>query len=85
MNKQESEIVRLLQLTNENKSPVIQALRRKIIDYVNSTEIYISELEMDLLQMQLKISDFEKFLHQQEKEINQKLKIAREGLLFDKK
>jgi hypothetical protein len=77
MNNQINHIVRLLQLTKDNKSPVIHDLRRSIFNYINSSELEISQLEMDNMQLSLEISAFENFLKHQEKEINKKLELAR--------
>ena len=44
--KRQTELVRLLRLTSDNKSPVILGLRKLIQSYVNDCEAYISGLEM---------------------------------------
>ena len=44
-------LIRLLRLTADNKSPVIQDLRNEIVKYVNETEQYVSQLETDNFQL----------------------------------
>ena len=44
-------LIRLLKLTTDSKSPIIQELRIEVVNYVNSTEEYISRLETDNFQL----------------------------------
>lgn len=44
-------LIRLLRLTADNKSPIVQDLRNEIVKYVNEQEYYISQLETDNFQM----------------------------------
>lgn len=43
----ETELIRLLKLTKDNQSTIIQDLRKAIVDYVNKTEKYISDIEIE--------------------------------------
>ena len=47
----EDDIIRLLKATSGIRIPEVIALRRGIAKYVNSAEHYISQLEMDNLQL----------------------------------
>ena len=42
-------LIRLLQLTKDNKSEIVQELRKEVREYVNETEKYISSLEMGFI------------------------------------
>lgn len=84
LDRQQQHIARLLSLTKDNKSLVIQDLRRSIFKYVNDSEKVISSLEMDNMQLSLEISYIDVFLKQQQKQINAKLELARKCLLTRK-
>jgi hypothetical protein len=49
--KRQTELIRLLKMTSDNKSQVVLGLRKLIQSYVNDCEEYISQLEMDNYQL----------------------------------
>ena len=50
----EDNLYRLLRLTKDNNSPVIQDLRKEIIKYAKNTQEYISEIEIDNFEITIK-------------------------------
>lgn len=75
-------ITRLLQLTKDNKNSIIQDLRKTVINYINETEKYISDIENDNLQLGSTISKFESFITQEQKIINQQSELVKQTLLL---
>jgi hypothetical protein len=69
MLKHQREIKELLILTKDNKSQVIQRLRKSVIEYVNTNEKYISEIEQDNLQLELKLKEIEQIYHRHLKDL----------------
>ena len=67
-------LIRLLQLTKDNKSEIVQELRKEVMDYVNETEKYIAEIEMDNLNLSLTVAKFDDYVNCEQKKLNEKFK-----------
>ena len=67
-------LIRLLQLTKDNKSEIVQELRKEVMDYVNETEKYINEIEMDNLNLSLTVAKFDDYVNCEQKKLNERFK-----------
>ena len=67
-------LIRLLQLTKDNKSEIVQELRKEVMDYVNETEKYISEIEMENLNLSLTVAKFDDYVNCEQKKLNERFK-----------
>ena len=67
-------LIRLLQLTKDNKSEIVQELRKEVRDYVNETEKYIAEIEMENLNLSLTVAKFDDYVNCEQKKLNEKFK-----------
>ena len=67
-------LIRLLQLTKDNKSEIVQELRKEVRDYVNETEKYISEIEMDNLNLSITVAKFDDYVNCEQKKLDAKFK-----------
>ena len=67
-------LIRLLQLTKDNKSEIVQELRKEVRDYVNETEKYIAEIEMENLNLSLTVSKFDDYVNCEQKKLDEKFK-----------
>jgi hypothetical protein len=56
MDERYNELVRLLKATAKINIPVVQDMRRAAVDYINATERYISEIELDNLNLSTHIA-----------------------------
>ena len=57
-------LIRLLQLTKDNKNEIVQELRKEVREYVNETEKYIAEIEMENLNLSLTVAKFDDYVKQ---------------------
>jgi len=67
-------LIRLLQLTKDNKSEIVQELRKEVREYVNETEKYIAEIEMENLNLSLTVAKFDDYVNCEQKKLNEKFK-----------
>ena len=67
-------LIRLLQLTKDNKSEIVQELRKEVMDYVNETEKYINEIEMDNFNLSLTVAKFDDYVNCEQKKLNERFK-----------
>jgi len=67
-------LIRLLQLTKDNKSEIVQELRKEVREYVNETEKYISEIEMDNFKLSLTVAKFDDYVNCEQKKLNERFK-----------
>ena len=67
-------LIRLLQLTKDNNSEIVQELRKEVRDYVNETEKYIAEIEMENLNLSLTVSKFDDYVNCEQKKLDEKFK-----------
>lgn len=67
-------LIRLLQLTKDNKSEIVQELRKEVRDYVNETEKYIAEIEMDNLNLSIMVGKFDDYVNCEQKKLNERFK-----------
>ena len=67
-------LIRLLQLTKDNKSEIVQELRKEVREYVNETEKYINEIEMDNLNLSLTVAKFDDYVNCEQKKLNERFK-----------
>lgn len=75
-------ILRLLQLTKDNKNSIIQDLRKTVVNYINETEKYISEIENDNLQLGSTVTKFESFISEEQKYLNEHSELIKKTLLL---
>lgn len=67
-------LIRLLQLTKDNKSEIVQELRKEVREYVNETEKYIAEIEMENLNLSLTVAKFDDYVNCEQKKLDEKFK-----------
>ena len=67
-------LIRLLQLTKDNKSEIVQELRKEVREYVNETEKYIAEIEMENLNLSLIVAKFDDYVNCEQKKLDAKFK-----------
>jgi len=67
-------LIRLLQLTKDSNSEIVQELRNEVREYVNETEKYIAEIEMDNLNLSLTVSKFDDYVNCEQKKLDEKFK-----------
>ena len=70
----QKKLIRLLQLTKDNNSEIVQELRKEVRDYVNETEKYIAEIEMENLNLSLTVSKFDDYVNCEQKKLDEKFK-----------
>ena len=70
----QKKLIRLLQLTKDNKSEIVQELRKEVREYVNETEKYIAEIEMENLNLSLTVANFDDYVNCEQKKLNEKFK-----------
>ena len=67
-------LIRLLQLTKDNKSEIVQELSKEVREYVNEPEKYIAEIEMDNLNLSLTVAKFDDYVNCEQKKLDAKFK-----------
>lgn len=67
-------LIRLLQLTKDSNSEIVQELRKEVREYVNETEKYIAEIEMENLNLSLTVSKFDDYVNCEQKKLDEKFK-----------
>ena len=67
-------LIRLLQLTKDNKSEIVQELRKEVREYVNETEKYIAEIEMENLNLSIMVGKFDDYVNCEQKKLDEKFK-----------
>ena len=75
-------LIRLLKLTADNKSPVVQDLRREIAKYVNDTETLLSEYETSIFGAAIEIGRLRK-LKKMYESATEHIEILREIFIFE--
>ena len=70
----QNRLIRLLQLTKDNKSEIVQELRKEVREYVNETEKYIAEIEMENLNLSLTVAKFDDYVNCEQKKLDEKFK-----------
>lgn len=54
IHEKQKNLLRLIRILKENKSPIVQEFIKEVTTYVNETEHLISELEMGITQLMIK-------------------------------
>ena len=70
----QNRLIRLLQITKDNKSEIVQELRKEVREYVNETEKYIAEIEMENLNLSLTVAKFNDYVNCEQKKLDEKFK-----------
>lgn len=70
----QNRLIRLLQITKDNKSEIVQELRKEVREYVNETEKYIAEIEMENLNLSLTVAKFDDYVNCEQKKLDEKFK-----------